>query len=773
MSEVVDWSPEQREVIEAGEPNLVVTAAAGAGKTRVLVERYLRHVEGGLKPDSILTITFTKKAAAEMKRRIVTELRARGRDEDAQIAETGPIQTIHSFCERMLRENSLEANLDPNFDILTESQSARLVLSCIREALASPLDEEPLAEPLISLLTGKVQGFGENRGPYARLENSISRVLSELRGSGANLLEVAQRHADVRTLRHSWEAHLLSDRDIPESVREALGRADGSTLHERLQKAYKMADLRAPAYLKGKPEPDAEEEALLYTGGLVQLACAAWWRLDREMVAMQALDFTALEARAVKLIEKSVVTRDRLREQYRVVMVDEAQDVNPVQYKLLDALGSESTMMVGDAQQSIYGFRQADVELFRQRAAGATAKSLTRNYRSSPGILNFVDLVFGNVWPENYRPMGSPNDTFDLEDTTPKSFEGIEIWRQDARDHAVTAQYVQQLVHEGTEKGEIAVLVRDSGGAVAMKAALEAIGIEARIAGGSERFYTRIEVRDLANALRSVADPYDDFALLSCLRSPMVGVSLDSIVMLGREHGVAERLATFEPPVEEDRAKIAAFLAWFEPMRSYADRLSAWEVLAEIFARTEYLPALARRKESAQLLANARKLLTLAAREPELGPLEYAEQIREVQDLRHKEGDAPAGAEKDDIVTIMTVHKSKGLEFHTVVLPQTDKRLTVNTPDVLVEPHNGLVVTKFGSGASLMHKYLGQKRKEREKAEEIRVFYVALTRAKCRLCICLYPPGRTESPSRMLGEVLGDGVPPGVRVRQSAPLVGK
>lgn len=759
------WSDEQLGVIEAGEPQFVVSAAAGAGKTSVLTARYLRHVvEDGLEPDQILTITFTKKAAAEMKRRIVKTLRREGLMREAQIAETGPIQTIHSFCERLLRENALEAGLDPEFDIMAEARSARLVTECVREALASNLEEEPQAEALISYLAGQ-RRFSTGQSPYALLEEAVKRVLSEMRSSSYSQLQLKQWHLEPPALRARWEEALIAEQ--PEPVRNAVLNVGGDSIQERLQLAYKGCDLKVPAWMRGKPDLEAEDEALRHTCGLVQLACAAWWRLDREMEGTQELDFTALEERAKRLLERSEATRERIRRQYAVAMVDEAQDVNPLQYKLLESMGLGRLMMVGDVQQSIYSFRQADVELFQRRAEEVRTLRLSRNYRSTPGILNFVDLVFGRLWSDRYRPMNAPAGPMDFDDVSLPDYEGVELWKQAAQDANATATYVQELLDEGEQPGDICVLVRDGGGAARMKEGFDGVGIPCRIAGGSERFYTRLEVRDLANALRAVADPHDDFSLLACLRSPMVGLSLDSVVLLGTEPNVIDRLSEFEPPLVEDLAKLDSFRRWYLPLKDYADRLSAWEVLAELFAKSDYLTALARRPEAQQLLANVRKLLALAAKEPELGPLEYAERIREIQDLRHQEGDAPAGEEDTKVVTIQTIHKAKGLEFPVVILPQTDKRLASNTPEVVVEPRKGLIATKFGKGQCLMHKFLGETRKQRAVEEELRVLYVALTRAKRRLCIVLVPNTSKDTVSKRLRALLGDGPLPGVVVRDS------
>jgi len=767
MSSAVVRTPtsEQLAVIEAVEDSFTVIASAGAGKTFVLVERYLRHVEEeGLGPDQILTITFTKKAAAGMKGRIVERLRSKGFLEQAQIAETGPIQTIHSFCERLLRENALEAGLDPKFEIMAEAQASRLTTACIRDVLASSLEEEPEAEGLLRYLAGKRPGFGENKSPYGILEAAVQQVLRELRSGRIERDQICDRYRDVTALRAFWEQAVQCE--LPEKAQELFDTYDQGDWNSRVQQACKIAGEKVPSWAKGKGDPLAEDEVARHTCGLVQLACAAWYRLDIGMSAQQSLDFAALEIRANRLLSNSPVTRDRVRGQYKVVMVDESQDVNPIQYNLLDSIAANRSMMVGDRQQSIYGFRQADVRLFQERSKQASTKRLAKNWRSSPGILNFVDFVFGRLWGADYEPMNMTKGPMDFDTVETPSFEGVELWKQAPRDTRATAGYISQLLSEGVKRSDIAVLVRDGVGALAIHQSLDEAGIPNRISGGSERFYTRLEVRDMANTLRALADPYDDFSLLATLRSPMAGLSLDSIAVLGLNSPVIEQLPGFEPPLAEDGPPLKAFLSWFDPLRAHADRLSAWEVLAEIFAKSDYLPALARRPKGEQMLANARKLLTLAAQEPELGPLDYAERIREIQDLRHKEGDAPADAEDADLVKIMTIHKAKGLEWPVVVIPQTEKRLSGRARELVVDPALGLVATKFSKGEAMMHKLLTEKRKRRDDEEERRVLYVALTRAESRLCICLVPPTNYPTVSKLIEGVIDPGRMPGLRIRE-------
>lgn len=760
----IELSSEQKDVIGSTAERLTVSAAAGAGKTSVLVGRYLRHVlEEGISPDGILTITFTRKAAAQMKERIVNALRERGALAEAQIAETGPIQTIHAFCERLLRENAVAAGIDPEFDILSDAQSSRLMGEAIRDAVAASLEEAPQAEALISSLAGQ-GSFGRSRSPYARLELAVESVLQDLRGCGNRLEDLTASHASPEALETHWLERLLEE--LPEAVREGFQTAEGD-LQSRLATAWKTATNHVPPWVRTRWDDKVEARALSHACGLVQLATEAWWRLERRMEEMQRLDFVALEARAVDLVARSETVRHRLRNRFRVVMVDEAQDLNPVQYELLRSLDCEREMIVGDVQQSIYGFRQADVKLFEKRAA-AGSQRLSKNFRSEAGVLRFVDFVFGSLW-SSYTPMGE-KPRFDLDLFDEPDYTGVELWEYPARDHAVTAEYVSQILDEGVESRDITVLTRDSFGASEVLRALEGRGIEARIAGGSERFYTRMEVRDLANALRAASDPYDDFALLACLRSPMAELSLDSIVMLGRSKPVFEALANFVPPLDEDVPKLKRFLEWFLPLTGYADRLSAWEVMGSIFAKSDYLTTIAGRRNHAQLLANVRKLLALAGEEPELGPFDFAERIRAIQDIRHKEGDAPAFEDDSALVTIMTIHKAKGLEFKVVVLPQTHKNLITQNPEVIADGRIGMVATKFDRGESLFYRFLADRRKERARDEELRVLYVAMTRARERLCVALYPPASADSASRRLRGIVGDKPPVGVRVRRPAPV---
>jgi ATP-dependent exoDNAse (exonuclease V) beta subunit len=754
-------------VVSAVEPSFVVRASAGTGKTTTLVARYLRHVtEDGLRPDQILTVTFTRKAAAEMKGRIVDALTLRGLREEAQIAETGPIQTLHGFCERILRECSVDAGLDPDFTILSETEASRRMRAAIQEAIAS-IEAMPAAEALLQHLAGK-RGY-QGASPHAMLEGAVAQAVGSLRGTLASRNELEDRYRDPSAVLDYWREAILEETVLP--VRAAMAGQDPSLpFGVRLHQSYKEAKLKPPTPLPTVGASDQaarlERDGAIHACGLMQLACRTWRSFEEANGAEHALDFVELERATVDLLRHSEAASRRLRAQFKSILVDEAQDLNPIQHQLIEALAIDNEMFVGDAQQSIYGFRQADVRLFEAKANRVPALQLSSNKRSEQGILRFVDELFGSIWKDQYVPMAAPFDG------SAQRFEGVELWVQKARDTAQIAAWVEELAaDEGCRN--VAVLVRTGGYAQELLGRLEVRGVPARIIGGSERYYTRLEVRDLANVLKAMVDPYDDFSLLCALHSPIAGISMDSIVQLASARPVWPRLAEFEPLNPEDNARLAAFMGWFEPLSAYADRISAWEALGEVLAQSPYLQTLAQRHGGLQTIANVRKLMSIAAQTPGAKAVEFANRIREIREVRHHEGDAPAIEDESNQVSIMTIHKAKGLEFPVVVVPET---LSSERPAgaVEVDRYSGMLTVKFGEGSSAYHALNVQARKERDREELRRLLYVACTRARRRLCLVVDP---SAPPAKLAGEIIEhlgwrEAFPPDVKVREARASSG-
>jgi len=754
------FTTEQLAVIENDQSSFVVVAAAGSGKTSVLAERYLRLVQQGHSPDSILTITFTNKAAADMKRRIVDRLRRERLYDEAQIAETGPIQTFHAFCERILRENALLAGLDPQFDILSPGDASQLRRQCIRDVLATDLQEFPEAADLVRTAAGK-RDFQAST-PYQQLEDTVIGVLEGMHSSTFSDDHYEQKFGTLEAARASFGRFVqsqidpdldldLSDfsiEDWPEAISSAYAAA----------KAKDRSRFAKPAWLKKSIGKD-QSAYLRHTVGVMQLALDASWRIRVQMRRSQQFDFSALEHLTVGLLKDRVEARTRLQRQYRYVMVDESQDMNPIQDELVSLLGVREVMQVGDPQQSIYGFRMADVERFQSKASNSSTLRLGFNFRSEPGIINFVNEFFRDQWPEHYSPMqklGQPTEGPGDDPFAGPSlnFEGVEHWPIGDTNYALIGTRIQELIKDGTAPGKITILVRSMTFAVSIQEVLDKLGVPAAIVGGSTKFYARMEVRDLANILTALASPYDDFALLATLGGPAAQLSLDALVALSAVTPVSEQLSSIQLELPEDQAKLNAFRTWFEPLREGADRMSAAEVLSEVFRSSPLLVHVAKGAGGEQALANVRKLLMMASDQPDLGPLDFAEQMRTISELKEQEGDAPVHeddsvGESERPVQIMTIHKAKGLEFDTVVLPDTKGGFKKRIRSVIFDQRLPLLSVKLESGEGLIHRMLDHLMSERSLAEELRVLYVALTRAKRRLCIVSVNTDRDSATQRL------------------------
>ena len=756
---------EQDAVVGSDKACFAVRASAGSGKTSVLVDRYIRNVvEMGYSPDEIVTVTFTRKAAAEMKSRIVLRLRELHKYDDAQLAETGPIQTLHSFCERLLRENAIEALVDPAFKVLEGPKATSLTESAVRTALLAAKDENEYASALVDKLSGKGTFFAP-ASAHGHLRQSVTDCMGKLRGTGHDRSSIASLYANPELALDYW-AHSLAQ-EFPEEVSQTI-RAGGDW-GQAVAAQLKELGAKAPSWIKSQ-SGSVDLECARDTVGLVWLALTAWDSLEFEMTRLQEFDFALLEHKAVNLLTESAVARDRVQNTVKALLIDEAQDLNPAQYKLIGSINAKSEMLVGDPQQSIYGFRFADRELFIERCNSVDTYYLSRNHRSRDGILHFVDAVFAPQWGSEHSSMVAsvfdPNDPF--KEKPDPHFEGVELWPVPPRDLDSVALGIKQLIDEGTSAESITVLTRTSKYINQLSPKLTQVGVPNRSVGASERFYTRLEVRDLANALEALTDPREDFSLLALLRSPFVNLSLDAVVWLAANSPVVDALDKPNPFGAEDSLALTALKCWFEKGRRIVDRVPAWETISFLFSETPYLEQLAKRPSSEQALANVRKLLALAADEPELNARDFAQRVREIQFLRHNEGEAAVLDEGVAAVTLMNIHKSKGLEFHTVILPETYVKLDPRKLDVAYNATNGLVVSAFEKRTSSYYSWLLEKEAAKVRQEELRVLYVAMTRAKERLCAVVSETGGHSNPAEILALRSGypKSVPPSLMVRQ-------
>ena len=783
--ETVAFTPDQVHAIEARDGELFLDAAAGSGKTSVLVERFVQAViEDGIDPAAILTITFTDKAAAQMRDRIRSRLTELGAHEAARATEGAYISTIHGLCGRLLRAHALQVGIDPAFIVLDEFEAGRLADAAFEQSLAELAESEPGGVELIA-------SYG-----VWDLRSSVQRLYAELRSRGElrprlpTLPELPE--ADLLAARRELvqaagrvSAELAAIADPPPRVCEALERLG------RLEEVLAV-DAPWPGDLDRLRLPSGNGAALAtpgctaYTDALAALrsVCERRWAgptlaaLDRLLAgfgeryearkrARAGLDFEDLELLCLGLVRSDPELRAGYRTRFERVMVDELQDTNAVQLELIEALSRENLFTVGDAQQSIYGFRHADVELFARRGdrlegLGRRA-TLRANFRSRAEILEVVNRVFAEELGERFlelvpgrseEPVDGPRVELLVADKgSDWSPEGPAApWRV-AEARALAAR-VAELVEGGATPGDVVVLIRATTDMRAYERALEERGIATYTVGG-RGYWAHPQVVDMVSYLRVLANPRDEEALYAVLGSPLVGISLDVLVLLAaaaREAGRDPWWLARDPGeallglAADDRERLSRATAWIAGEREVARRTGVEELLDRALEQTGYDLVVLAMPGGQRRLANVRKLMRLgrehfAGHGPDLhGFVELVRRRGESWRPDPDESEAPIESEALDAVRLMTIHRAKGLEFEIVCVADLGRggRSGAEVVRVGQDDQLGLRLARPGTGGrvpALAYDELGEEQRARSAAEEQRVFYVAMTRARERLIL--------------------------------------
>jgi ATP-dependent exoDNAse (exonuclease V) beta subunit len=782
-AQVRTFTAEQLDAIQRREGDLFLDAAAGSGKTSVLVERFVRAVlEDGVDVAAILTITFTDKAAAEMRERIRARLRSLGAADAARATEGAYISTIHGFCARMLRAHSLAAGIDPAFKVLDELEAGRLA-DVAFEAALSELAEG--AEGAVDLIAAY--------GPWD-LRMAIQSVHGELRSRGEpspRLPSLGER-ADLEAVRRELgaraapaAAELAALPDPSQRVVQALARLErvrriiatpapwpGDLACLRLP-GGNGAGLTTPACVaygdalerfRAASEQRWAGQALELLDRLLQSFGLRYERLKRDR---GGLDFEDLELLCRELLRSDEELRDRYRQRFERVMVDELQDTNAIQLELIELIAEHNLFTVGDAQQSIYGFRHADVELFERRGEGLAATgaraTLQTNFRSRAEILSVINRAFASELGDRFVPLRAgreeepgfePRVELLIADKEAGwSSEGLAApWRV-AEARALAAR-VRELISSGAAPSDVVVLIRATTDMRAYEAALEERGVPTYTVGG-RGYWSHPQVVDLLAYLRALANPRDEEAVYAVLGSPLVGASPDALVLLaaaarrvGRDPWwvLRDPCGLLDAVPDEDRRMLEEFTRWMAAERRVAARTGVEDLIEHALDRTGYDLTVLAMPGGQRRLANVRKLMRLgrehfADHGPDLRGFLDLVRIRS-QSWRPDpdQSEAPVASEALEAVRVMTIHRAKGLEFEIVCVADLgrSRRVSADLLRIARDGRIGLRLARPGTGRrepALAYEQLGLERRAIEAREERRLFYVAMTRARERLIL--------------------------------------
>jgi len=631
---LADLNPAQREAVLATEGPLLVVAGAGSGKTRVLTYRVAHLINAcGVKPNEILAITFTNKAAGEMRERLEDLL--------GPVARSIWILTFHAACGRILRREAQRLGYRSNFTIYDQADQVRLTKACLEE-----LDRDP-------------KRFVP-RGIHAQISAAKNQLVT------------------------------------PEEYAERV-----SSFHD--QTVAEVYDL-----------------------------------YQKRLIASNAVDFDDLLMLTVQVLESFPEARDRWQKAFRYILVDEYQDTNHAQYRLLQLLAEKhrNVCAVGDPDQSIYAFRGADIRniLEFERDFGETKTiALEQNYRSTNTILESANAVISNNRERKPKNLWS-----ELGEGEPVRVLEVEDEHAEAR---FVAAEIALLVEEAYNGSEIAIFYRTNAQSRVLEDVLVRQGVGYQVIGGP-RFYERAEVKDVVAYLQAIDNPYDAVSLQRIANRPRRGIGDASLARLqtyADAHGISlwEALGHAEPAgiAAAPLRAVGQLHSLLQSLQAGALELEVPEVIERVLERSGYMDALRAertieaqgRMENLQELVSAAQEYQATAAEPSLSGF-----LQEIS--LYSDQDAIRG--EQSLVTLMTLHNAKGLEFRAVFMI-------------------GLEEGIFPHARSI---------EEQGLEEERRLAYVGMTRAKERLVLThasarsLYGSRSYNLPSRFLDELPDDRV---------------
>ncbi|MEP7292008.1 MAG: UvrD-helicase domain-containing protein, partial [Chloroflexota bacterium] len=814
--------------------NMIVVAGAGSGKTFVLVERYLALLDAH--PDwqlnALVAITFTQKAAQEMRDRVRLHLQrqadgAQANVEDAVAAQwaarlsamdSARIDTIHGLCASILRANAAEAGVDPGFAVLDEIEARALLDDALDDAFRT-LDP---GDPVLELFAE----YGE-RAVRAELRHLVAADLGELPADFFTFW-LDQWLTDAHSLIARFQQQIFAverfgavGSDVLSLGWQVCGDAldwfssqiEQQPLHIYLDVVAQIADLRlpgAPAKQWGEDGAAAKEafkfirnlakdtldEIGAPPGAFDQRAAhllPLWSSLARRVRDFYraakdergALDFDDLESLTCDLLGNEDVRARYLGAEFRHVLVDEFQDTNAAQWSIIGRIADPQQpgclFVVGDPKQSIYGFRGADVSVFEQVRSLIAARrppvDLSTSFRTHARLIECFNSLFARLLVRDpHSPVSayevefgggmlahraeSPSDLpvlelllFDSERLKAEQDEDASLREWEA---AALARRIRELVDQARpvfdkrtglvrplDYGDVALLFQAMTHVTLYEAALKREGIPYLTTAG-KGYYDRQEVWDLLNLLRALDNPADELALAAALRSPLFSLSDDALLALRLSiHGerpvsLWDALAQPDHVPADEIAEVVFAHRTLTGLRRRAGRVTIAQLLRQALEQTGYLAVLTGLPDGKRKRGNVEKLLEKAETSGRITLSAFTQYLKDMSENEAREGEAALDSE--GAVQLLTVHKSKGLEFPLVVLVDSSYQRSAWSGDLVSGRFDGLSCKVYDPQENKListyaHRRAARLAALRETAERRRLLYVAATRAQDYLLV--------------------------------------
>ncbi len=848
------WTNEQYEAITHRNSNLLVSAAAGSGKTAVLVERIMGLLCDGESPvdaDRLLVVTFTNAAAAEMRQKIETALRKRIAENpenthlrrQRMLLQRAQISTVHAFCQNLLRRYFYACDIDPSFTVVEATDGELLRKSVLAELLEERMDkptaalrrlaatvctrgDQPLHDMVLTLhqffsslpfFESRLETFSAELSACKSFEETIwgqylfslaKERLSEAQVCNELALSVARATEGLE----KYQALLITDAAVLAELDELAGRGWDALLNgldmvkwttlpackvpereavkkdrERMKSAVK-----ATGKILAKPVAELKEELSAIApvvAELCRLVCDLNERFRTAKKERAVLDFADLEHYTLALLYEQEGVESPVAEEVRslfdAVLVDEYQDTNDTQELIFKAVSNGKNLFtVGDVKQSIYGFRGAVPQLFMARAAryetGEEAGKridLNRNFRSRSTVLKGINQIFERLMTsasselvyDHREALVFGQTSYDIaadkkcrlclyETVSGRKADNLPLeagWIADEILRMVTAK--QPVCENGVNRpiryADIAVLFRsDSGTGAALLDAFKAKGIPA-VSERGDSFFDRPEVQTMISLLEIIDNPLQDIPLVAVLRSPIAGFDEDRLLRLRGTYGKGSVYALLKSAAKDGDKAAYAFLKRLSDWRERAAQEPLGRFVQELLYETDLDLYYGVQPDGASRSARLHALTELAVSFETNNYHGLSAFVRRLNAMAEKKQNPVAGPtpESDNAVRLLTIHKSKGLEFPVVFLCRADSSLKHKdmakcvyhkTYGIGVEAMDPRLRIRYPTAVSdvILRAQLSE-----SVNEELRVLYVALTRAKEELIVT----GAFKSPDKL------------------------
>lgn len=822
---------EQRAAIDA-DGRVIVSASAGSGKTFVMIKKLVAAIESGTDMDNILAVTFTKKAAGQMKDKLRAAIIERMESADAEIkarlkvqlskVSAASISTIHAFCVKILRTYFYAAGIDGAFDIISsddalaaeyknraldtlfdryykeDNAAFKTLLKCyrrkrsdayLRSLIAEAYDDLRVNADYNAVLDGvenlyTEQGFARVCGEYKKLVNDrYAQIKRAVEKFAADFVSPRAEYGKIlnETLSALDEASacgLFAPQPPLSVTRKPVIRGEEGKEQDELFKAFRDGIAKRYKEAAGDLEDEEVERDYFFASGKTAQAFTRIIKdFDAEYTAIKRdenkLDYNDLEHLTLAVLADENV-RAEINAKYTCVFVDEYQDVNPVQESIISLVGGKNLFLVGDVKQAIYGFRGSKSLFFAEKynrfeGGGGKALKLSSNFRSAGGVINFVNALFSEIMTESNcgfdyaksslmkcgadypEDFGSAEITVFGKDEDEAEEPDIYSVKADGREvkHTREGLAVLDIVERelcgthydlktgkfvDTQAGDICILTRKrSGSAAGIVRALTDAGYP--VAGAQDAdIRTRPEVKQMLDITSLIDNAEQDIPLATALLSPLGGFTcneLASVRIAAKNARLPFRaccekyISTFDNGIAK---KLKKFYATLENLRDFAETFSAAEVIDKILEDTGleavYSAGGGEKLRNVRRLAQEGKGVSIAA---------FLAKIKGCAQLN-----APAAAASDSI-KIMTMHAAKGLEFPVVIIADICARFKGrDSGELPYDETFGFAPRHHDEKNMLKHTTLLRRlvlqREEREELKnEFNLFYVACTRAMCRL----------------------------------------